>query len=239
MTDEPQPIGGRPLDEARERLDAAHARHAQESRPRVSPDPDLDDDGTMAEMRERAVAEQRLHVWSTICPQRFHGATLSMLAPPVRQQIECWRRLHPRPNLVLLGPVGTGKTYAALAAVREDYLDRALEVLFLPVVECLDLLRPGGPEGAMDDLLDVPRLVLDDLGTERPTDWTAERLGALVNRRWMEERPIIATANLDASVDEATGIRPLMAALGERTYSRLVGDGAVVIRMAGEDRRRG
>lgn len=137
--------------------------------------------------------------------------------------------MSPRPNLVLLGAVGVGKTHAALAAARADH-ERGLEVVFLPVVELLDLLRPGGPEHALDDVMHCDRLVVDDLGHERSTDWTWERLGAVVNRRWLEERPIIATSNLDPP--------ELSAAVGERTYSRLVGDGAVVIHVAGDDRRR-
>lgn len=223
---DPQPIGAG-LAQARAAL--ASAKGAE----RVSPDADLDHDALEHE-RAAGVAAQRMLVWHSRCPQRFHQATLDALDADVREQIDGWRRQHPRPNLVFVGPVGTGKTFAALAAVRDDFLDRGLDVKFLPVVEALDLLRPGGPEYAMDDLLDAARLVLDDLGTERPTDWTAERLGALINRRWMEERPVIATTNLEPGPDG-----PLMAALGERTYSRLVGDGAVVVRLGGKDRRRG
>lgn len=97
-------------------------------------------------------------------------------------------------------------------------------------VELLDLLRPGGPEGALYDLADLELLILDDLGSERPTEWTAERLYALVNRRWLEERPTIVTSNL------ASG--ELQQAVGPRVYSRLVGNGSVGIGLSGPDRRR-
>jgi DNA replication protein DnaC len=223
---DPKPLAAG-LVQARAALDAAAGPS------RVSPIADLDLDAMAAE-RDAGIAEQRASAWRTICPQRFHRATLDDLDGPVVRQIAEWREQHPRPNLVLTGPVGTGKTHAALAAVRDDYLVRGLGVRFLTIVEALDLLRPGGPDGAMDDLLDVPRLVLTDLGAERPTDWTAERLYALIDRRWMEERPVIADTNLEPGPGG-----PLCTHLGERTYSRLVGSDAVVVRLGGKDRRRG
>lgn len=101
---------------------------------------------------------------------------------------------------------------------------------FLPVVELLDHLRPGGPEHALADLMNVGMLIVDDLGSERPTDWTSERLYALVNRRWMEEAPTVFTSNLAPD--------PLQDAIGERTFSRIVGSGAVTLSLTGKDQRR-
>ena len=62
------------------------------------------------------------------------------------------------------------------------------------------------------------------------TEWTAERLYALINRRWLEVRPTVCTTNLDPD--------QLREAVGERVFSRLVGNGAVVLRLTGHDRRR-
>jgi DNA replication protein DnaC len=77
--------------------------------------------------------------------------------------------------------------------------------------------------------MSVELLLIDDLGTERANEWTGERLYAVVNRRWLADLPTIATSNLEPE--------QLEEALGERTYSRLVG-GALVLRIAGQDRRR-
>jgi DNA replication protein DnaC len=184
-------------------------------------------------VRRAGVDELRAARWHATCPQRFHRATLDWIAEEHGQQVVDdlleWSH-HPQGrNLVLLGPVGTGKTAAALLAVKPHHA-AGLDVRFLPVVELLDQLRPGGPEGALYDLADVDRLVVDDLGSEKPTEWTAERLYALLNRRWLEELPTIATANLAPN--------DLEEALGPRTFSRLVGSDAVVLRLAGHDRRR-
>ncbi len=109
--------------------------------------------------------------------------------------------------------------------------DSDRDFLFWPVVELLDELRPGGNPAALQEALDTEILVLDDLGADRATDWTTERLYRIINRRWMEQRPIVATTNLET--------KDLRESLGERCYSRLVGDGAVCVRLGGEDRRRG
>ena len=85
----------------------------------------------------------------------------------------------------------------------------------------------------------VPLLVLDDLGFDRPIDWTLkERLYIVVNQRWLDQLPTVATSNL--VVERAQGPRaqgPLVDFIGARTYSRLVHE-AVVIQMAGRDLRR-
>lgn len=175
---------------------------------------------------------QLLEAWQGVVPARFAEATLADLAdqpPALRNAVTEWATAPQGRNLVLLGPVGTGKTHAMAAACRARHL-AGDSVLFTPVVELLDDLRPGGCGHSMARATATDVLALDDLAAERDTDWTAERLYALVNRRWMEKRPTVVTTNLDPDA--------LAAAVGERMFSRLVGSEAVVARLAGADRRR-
>lgn len=188
---------------------------------------DLDDE-ELEDIRQHGVERMREQRWSVRMPSRFVHARIDQFDGQASADLTAWTKMAPRPNLVLFGAVGVGKSHAAAAAGYEDHQD-GLEVLFLPIVELLDLLRPGGPDGALQQLWSVDRLILDDVGSERPTDWTAERLYALVNRRWLEERPTIATTNLEPA--------ELKEAVGERTFSRLCGSDAHVVRLAGEDRR--
>lgn len=186
--------------------------------------------------RERAVDEYK-HViavrdkrWETV-PRRFRTARVEDLDGAIGEAVAEWRN-EPWRNLILLGSVGTGKTHAAVAALRLA-VEQGHRIAFYPVVELLDAMRPHGDPDAYERCESTDYLVLDDLGAERPTDWTAERLYALVNRRWLEGLSTIVTSNLSAS----NGKGPFVDAVGTRMYSRLVHD-AVVAQAAGADRRR-
>lgn len=148
--------------------------------------------------------------------------------PVVEEEVSKWWDLDPPANLLLLGPVGLGKTHCAMA-VAERWHAAGRSVAVRPMVELLDALRPGGRDGEWSEVVSADLLVLDDVGMEKASDWTDERVYAVVNRRWLDARPIVATSNLRPSA--------LRKALGERTYSRLAGSGTVVIVMSGRDRR--
>lgn len=165
-------------------------------------------------------------------PLRFASASMDDLPPPRGPEIDAWCSAPEGRNLILSGPVGCGKTHAAIAALRR-ILPGCASWKLCSVLELLEELRPGGPEGALERACSVSVLLLDDLGAERPTDWTAERLAAVIDRRWLDERPIIATTNLTLGPSGE-----LIEALGERSYSRLVGSGAVALQLQGSDRRR-
>lgn len=179
--------------------------------------------------RDAEVAARR---WRLTAPTRYQAATIAGLLERggAGEQIAEWAFGPEGRNLVIAGPVGTGKTWAALAAVRPA-IEAGSSVVFWPVVELLDALRPGGRDDTLETAMRCDVLVLDDVGAERATDWAAERMYAIVNRRWMDGRPIVATTN-HASSDA------LVEHIGERMRSRLVGSGAVVVRLTGADRRR-
>lgn len=189
-------------------------------------------DEKAAEIRQLERAESE---WAERIPRRFRDARLNdfdfsgdAAIDQIIADLDAWADQRSRSNVVILGPVGVGKTHLAVGAARLRHFNGEF-VSFWPVVELLDALRPGGDETAADRARDAAVLVLDDLGAERPTDWTAERMYALVNRRWLDERPIICTTNLP--------VEDLNAAVGPRLYSRLAHD-ALPIRLAGKDRRR-
>lgn len=186
------------------------------------------EDDEMRRLRMAGKREMTAQRWAAIIPKRFLKAALGDLTSQEATPLRDWACAEASPNLLLLGAVGTGKTHAAVAACRVPH-GLGASVAFWPVVELLDALRPNGPAGTWDELVNVDRLIIDDLGTERPTDWTHERFGALINRRWLEERPTVATTNLS--------LTDLEAAIGARTYSRLAG-GALILQLTGEDRRR-
>lgn len=169
--------------------------------------------------------------WSAICPQRFVNARIGDVADgAVRAKVLEWIGRPEGRNLALGGEVGCGKTYLAMAAAFDLHM-ASREVRFFPVVELWRLLRPGGPEGLIEAVEDCDVLVLDDLGSERQTDWSAEQLWEIVNRRWIDERPTIFTTNriwLD-----------LRDVVGARVYDRLVNVETVRLVLDGGSKRRG
>lgn len=229
MSDDPTPISAL-LDDARQALGVPPGPQPGRTDPDDHEHPDEIEAATLLGYeRSRAIR------WARVAPARFADADLADFAGrPFHSDLAEWAVLPAGRNLVLFGPVGVGKSRAALAACRPAN-DNGLEVRYLLVAEALDLLRPGGPDGALDDLSGCDRLILDDLGSERPTDWTAERLGILLDRRWRDERPTVVTTNLELDSDDARN--EILAALGPRSYSRVVGDGALVLRLTGPDRR--
>lgn len=183
------------------------------------------------EMPAVDLAGRRAAYWRDRVPSKFLWANLGDLDRETAAIVAEWT-VDPRGrNLVVLGPVGVGKTHAAYAALRGQVVDRGMALARWSVVDLLDALRPSNDHApvAWEHVANVDRLLLDDVGAEKPTEWTSERIYALLNARWEEELPTVATSNLAPTA--------LAAHLGERAFSRLVG-GAVVVELNGPDRRR-
>lgn len=105
-------------------------------------------------------------------------------------------------GLIFYGNPGTGKTLLA-SIVTQEFLKADKSVIFGDVPTLLEALRDSFDDkktkitGLMDDLAAVDLLVLDDLGTEVPTEWAVERLYSIINQRYNEEKPVIVTSNLE------------------------------------------
>lgn len=206
-------------EQIRARAEAFEREEAERERIRIEREPEL-----------RRIKEESW-TWMMMADHaRFAAATLDKLQPKAREIISAWAQDDGAGALVIAGGVGTGKSFAAFAVLREMYL-RKQSVKFWPVPKLLDALRPsssGSAEQVAFEASTVDVLVLDDIGAERPTDWSGERLYILVNDRWMARRRMIVTSNLDA--------KSLRGVIGERMYSRFL-DGGHVLNMGMEDQR--
>jgi DNA replication protein DnaC len=110
----------------------------------------------------------------------------------------------PRDWLLLWGGVGTGKTHLMMAIARalqaKPIQDRPV-VLLATVPGLLDMLRSGYGNGNYEELNrlchDVDVLMLDDLGTERASQWALERLFEIINHRYNAQMPTCFTTNVN------------------------------------------
>jgi len=104
--------------------------------------------------------------------------------------------------LTLLGDANRGKTHLLVATCRE-WLSRGIPARYSYVPLLLDELRQGfdvsGPlsyQSRFDFLLNVPLLALDDLGTERKTDWVREKLDTIIDYRLMHGLALVVNCNV-------------------------------------------
>lgn len=104
-------------------------------------------------------------------------------------------------GLYIWGSNGTGKTHLALAlckALRENgfhrILPKTVSEMFADIRACYE---PGGPpEAEVIELYKNARvLILDDLGKEKASDWSMEKLFDIVNARYLAMRPMVITSN--------------------------------------------
>jgi DNA replication protein DnaC len=135
-----------------------------------------------------------------------------------------------RRGLLLMGSSGIGKTHLATATLR-GLLQKGADGIFYDFRDLLDELRASyGPEAGRSEesilhrVFTVEVLVLDELGSEKLTDWVREIVHRVVIRRYNDERLTICTTNyLDTELlgREADPLETLEGRIGYRLRSRL------------------
>lgn len=130
----------------------------------------------------------------------------------------------------LYGPVGSGKSHLLAAAVNAA-LDANRPAYFATTVTLLDRFRASydgagevrdGTTNLIAQCAEIDVLALDDLGKERLTPWSAERLWELVNRRYESGRGVLVSSNLDPTALAAHwSRRDIDASLGASIVRRL------------------
>jgi DNA replication protein DnaC len=103
--------------------------------------------------------------------------------------------------LTLLAAADRGKTHLAVAICRHR-IQRGKPARYAYVPLLFEELRRGfreegdrSYEARFDRLLNVPLLVLDDLGAEYRTDWVQEKLDTIIDYRLMQGLPLVVTTN--------------------------------------------
>jgi DNA replication protein DnaC len=178
-------------------------------------------DARVATLRNRSGLSKRMRGYSFANFKPYFSPSAARAAEKVENYLKSWEENREfGKGLYFCGGVGTGKTHLAVAVMNELMQRKRVPSLFVTVPEFLDNLReaymiPGRDlDEWMDTVKNADLLVLDDLGSERPTEWVRERLFVIVNHRYREALPTLFTSNI--------GPRDLSTQLGERTASRII-----------------
>lgn len=166
-------------------------------------------------------------------PLQYESASYEEVPEDVREHFEQIRDT--RRGIYLHGEVGSGKTHIAWALAKRWEEQTGRPPLFWNVSELIRSIKsdfnkhPYDQEREEEYIMQHRGLLfLDDLGAERATDFVADTLYLIVNRRYEEKIPMIITSNLD--------LGELSDRVGDRIASRIAGM-SEVIELKGGDRR--
>lgn len=159
--------------------------------------------------------------------KRYVGCTLESFEGEVPEKAPCF----------ITGPVGTGKTHLAAGYFRRQILAtiqrggfpssewgqfiRAVD-LFRKIRDCFRENSEETESGLIEIFGSCDLLVLDDLGTEKVSDFVEQTLYDIIDHRYSENLPIIITSNLSISEIAAHYKNH-----GERLASRICGMGEI------------
>jgi DNA replication protein DnaC len=127
-------------------------------------------------------------------------------------------------GLLLMGSCGVGKTHLAVAALQEIVL-RGHSGIFYDYRELLKEIQGSyNPESqstemsVLDPVLKADVLLLDDLGSSKPSLWALETVGHILNSRYNDKRLTLLTTNfLDAETAASPAGRSAMQPAGGRS----------------------
>lgn len=114
-----------------------------------------------------------------------------------------------RQGILFWGPVGTGKSYTA-ACIANELMNKRIPVIMTSFVKILQNIQ-GNPDAEsefMSRLNEADLLIIDDLGTERSTDYALEKVYNIIDSRYRVGKPMILTTNMTLKeMQESTDIR--------------------------------
>lgn len=184
-----------------------------------------------AQERRQRANEHRRRLWDHRVPSRFASASLEDLTDdqnPGGRVADWWDR--GVLTLVLRSERnGVGKSHAAYA-IGNHAMAQAEDVWAVcwTMIGLNDAFRPSGDDTAYGVAQTCDLLLVDDVGREKISEWTLERMQGVLDARWSERRRTILTTRLTGEqfVERYGG-----------SISDRVRDDAWVVEVKGESRR--
>ncbi len=105
-------------------------------------------------------------------------------------------------GLLLIGNAGSGKTHLAVGIAKALIRQKGIECVFYDYADLLKQIQESyNPSvqttelGLLRPVFETEVLVLDDLGSVRPTDWRWDTVRLILNTRYNDSRTTIITTN--------------------------------------------
>ena len=136
-------------------------------------------------------------------------------------------------GLLFYGSVGTGKTFIS-ACIANALIDQGIPCLVTNFARLTNTISGmyDGKQEYIDGLNRFKLLVIDDLATERDTEYMNEIVWNIIDARYRSGLPLIITTNLTA--DEIKNPAEIKR---QRVYSRLL-EMTIPVKVEGKDRRK-
>jgi len=157
-------------------------------------------------------------------------------------------------GITFVGTPGVGKTHLAVGILKKIYRDKGIKGRFFDTKDLIYRLKALIDEGktskAIRKILSYPLIVLDDLGSERLSEWQREIISYIISYRYNNLKSTIITTNFSLTGEEKKDKRIKKTApdidlpkslmverLGPGTVSRIF-QMTKVLYIKGRDRRR-
>lgn len=146
-------------------------------------------------------------------------------------------------GLVFMGTVGVGKTHLAVSILKGMVLERGFSCLFYEFGALLKQIQDSynsntrsSELGVLSPVFNADVLVLDELGSSKPTDWVLDTMAHIINTRYNDKKLTIFTTNYldDRRTDREETLEDR---IGARLRSRLY-EMCRTVTLTGDDYRR-
>lgn len=190
----------------------------------------LKEESRIAELRRECFSDSKMERW-TFDADDGKDARLMKVANAYAVRFDELRA--EGKGLLLWGDTGNGKSFAA-ACIANALIDRGVPCLMTNFARLSNIVNATfqDKQRRIDELDGYELLVIDDLASERDTEYMNEVVFAIIDARYRSGKPLIVTTNLTA--DELKNPETMHR---KRVYSRIM-EMCVPVKVEGADRRR-
>jgi len=197
------------------------------------------------DLRFAAAAIPRRYEHCTLESFRAESAALKTAKRRVEEFVDTWPATDEGRGLLFMGACGSGKTHLAVSALVEivrtgkpgRVLFRNFQDLIQEIQASFESDEVPSKSELLRPMLDADLLVLDELGSQKPTTFVQDTLYYVINTRYNDQRATIFTTNYVDRPADAKEER-LEQRIGTRLRSRLYEMAQVVDFGATPDYRR-